>query len=134
AVREAIDTPAIACKNDGLISNPRMRRRDMRTEDLLGTWRLIGYHNRNAVGVELAPSFGTHVIGVMHFDANGRMIVALADGRAEPPANGARRQFSAYTGTWIFKGDSVDVEVDESAWAHFVGTVQVRGVRFSNGR
>ena len=106
----------------------------MRAEELLGTWRLTGYHNRTAEGVELPPSFGTHVIGVMHFDANGRMIVALADGRPEPPANGARRQFSAYTGTWTFKGDSVDVDVDESAWAHFVGTVQVRGVRFNNGR
>jgi hypothetical protein len=105
----------------------------MRAEDLLGTWRLIGYHNRTAEGVELPPSFGPHVIGVMHFDANGRMIVSLADGRPEPPPAGARRQFSAYTGTWTIDGGNVNVDVDESAWAHFVGTVQVRGVCFKDG-
>jgi hypothetical protein len=104
----------------------------MRVEDLLGTWRLTEYHNRDEGGTELPSSFG-EAMGVIHFHTNGRMMVVLTDSRLELPL-GERRPFSAYTGHWAFDGEEVRVEVDESAWPHFVGTTQVRGVRYRDGK
>jgi hypothetical protein len=106
----------------------------VQAEDIIGTWRLIEYHNRTAEGVVLEPSFGPEAMGVIHFDANRRMVVVLTDGRRQLPDTVETRPFSAYTGLWEFDGDSVRVAVDQSAWAHFIGTTQVRGVRYANGR
>ena len=106
----------------------------MRPAELLGTWRLVEYHNRTADGQVLEPSFGPEAMGVIHFNANGRMLVVLTDGRRELPPTTERRPFSAYTGMWEFDGDNVNVAVDEAAWPSFVGTTQVRGVRYANGR
>ena len=106
----------------------------MQPAELLGTWRLVEYHNRSEDGRVLEPSFGPEAMGVLHFNANGRMLVVLTDGRRELPENAGRRPFSAYTGMWEFDGDCVRVAVDESAWPSFVGTTQTRGIRYANGR
>lgn len=105
----------------------------MRAEDLLGTWRLVGYRNLTPDGREVEASFA-EAMGVMHIDPNGRMVVVLTDGRREIPARVGKRPFSAYTGLWTFDGQNLNVAVDESAWAHFVGSTQVRGVRLADGR
>jgi hypothetical protein len=107
---------------------------DMEAAELLGTWRLIEYHNRTEDGKMLDPSFGPEAMGVIHFNANGRMLVVLTDGRRSLPPGVERRPFSAYTGIWEFDGETVKTAVDESAWPHFVGTMQNRGVRYANGR
>lgn len=105
----------------------------MKPEELLGTWRLVEYHNRRPDGTEVEASFA-EAMGVIHIDPGGRMVVVLTDGRRDLPPATKERPFSAYTGLWEFDGDELRVAVDASAWPHFIGSTQVRGVRYANGR
>jgi hypothetical protein len=101
--------------------------------DVVGTWRMVGYHNRTAEGDPLDPTYGPEPIGLIRFDPHGRMVVVIADGRLDLPAGG-RRPFTAYTGRWSFDGGILSTEIDESFLTHFVGTTQVREARFDGDR
>jgi hypothetical protein len=106
----------------------------MTPDDLIGTWTLLGNHHRSAEGTELDAQFGPDPMGVIHFHANGRMIVVIADARVRLPDALDRRPFSGYTGRWTLNGDVLTTEVDESFLTQYVGSVQRRDVVYAEGR
>ena len=106
----------------------------MKPEDIVGTWRMVGYHCRTAEGEELAPTYGPEPIGLIRFDRHGRMVVVIADGRTELPEELSQRPFTAYTGSWSFDGKLLKNTVDRSFITEFVGTTQTREARYVNGR
>lgn len=106
----------------------------MNPDDIIGTWKMVGYHNRSVDGVELEKSYGPEQIGLIHFHPNGRMMVVITDGRLELPPGVKRRPFTAYTGRWEFDGKILLNEIDESFLTHFIGTTQRREAHYVNGR
>jgi hypothetical protein len=106
----------------------------MKSEDIIGTWRMVGYHCRTAEGGELAPTYGPEPIGLIRFDRHGRMVVVIADGRVELPGDVPLRPFTAYTGSWTFDGTTLTNAVDRSFIAEFVGTTQTRQAKYVDGR
>ena len=106
----------------------------MKPQDIVGTWRMVGYHCRTEDGTELPPTYGPEPIGLIRFDAHGRMVVVIADGRADLPDGTTPRPFTAYTGSWSFDGDTLQNTIDRSFIADFVGTTQTRKARFVDGR
>jgi len=106
----------------------------MKSEDIIGTWRMVGYHCRTAEGGELAPTYGPEPIGLIRFDSHGRMVVVIADGRVELPGDVPLRPFTAYTGSWTFDGQTLTNAVDRSFIAEFVGTTQTRQAKYVDGR
>jgi hypothetical protein len=106
----------------------------MTPDDLIGTWTLLGNHHRSPEGAVLDAQFGPEPMGVIRFDANGRMIVVIADARARLPDGLDRRPFSGYTGRWALNDDVLTTEVDESFLSQYVGSVQRREVVYRDGR
>jgi hypothetical protein len=106
----------------------------MQPEDIIGTWRMVGYHNRTIEGEELEQTYGPEPIGLIRFDPHGRMVVVIADGRLDLPTKFERRPFTAYTGQWVFDGKFLNTAIDESFLTHFVGTTQTREARYADGR
>lgn len=106
----------------------------MKSDDFVGTWKMVGYHNRTVDGIELEKSYGPEFMGLIYFHPNGRMMVVIADGRVDLPAGMTSRPFSAYTGRWAFDGEILTNEIDKSFLKPFIGSVQVREVNYENGR
>jgi hypothetical protein len=99
---------------------------------IVGTWRLTGTLGRDDSGNELPPPYGPQAIGLVVFQADGRMQTVLCDGRAELPA-GTSRQFMSYAGNYSFDGTTLSTRVDASSDPSRVGGDQVRTVRFEDG-
>lgn len=106
----------------------------MTPDELIGTWMLLGNHHRSAEGRELEAQFGPEPMGVIHFHANGRMIVVIADSRVTLPDAVEHRPFSGYTGRWTLDGGILSTQVDESFLTQYVGSVQRREVVYEGGR
>jgi len=107
------------------------RERDM--PDIIGTWRLVGAVARDPEGQPVPLPYGPQAVGRIVFTAEGRMMAALSDGRRELPA-GVKREYGGYTGNYTFDGKTLTTHVDASPNPTYVGTVQVRGVRFEGER
>lgn len=101
---------------------------------LVGTWKMVGYHNRTADGRELPQTYGPEFMGLFQFHPNGRVMLVIADGRRDLPPKFESRPFSAYTGTYTFDGVTLRNEIDGSFIADFVGTTLVRQAVYANGR
>ena len=71
-------------------------------------------------------------MGLVVFQADGRMMAVLCDGR-RGAAGGEPRQFMSYAGNYTFDGTTLSTRVDASSDASRVGGDQVRSVRFENG-
>ena len=99
---------------------------------IVGTWRLKSAIGRDDAGNILPPPFGPAAMGLNVFQADGRMMSVLCDGRTTLPA-GELRQFMSYAGTYTFDGTTLSTCVDASSDASRVGGDQVRNVRFENG-
>jgi hypothetical protein len=99
---------------------------------IFGTWRLTGTMGRDDSGQALPPPYGPMAMGLVVFQADGRMMAVLCDGRAELPAS-EPRQFMAYAGNYSFDGTTLSTRVDASSDASRVGGDQVRHVRFEDG-
>ena len=99
---------------------------------LVGTWRLVASSATDAKGQVLPPPFGPLAMGRVVFDANGRMMAVLCDGRPELPA-GAERNYSSYCGNYRFDGDRLVTRVDAASDPARLGSDQVREVRFVDG-
>lgn len=99
---------------------------------IVGTWRMKGTVGRDDAGNVLAPPYGPAGMGLVVFQADGRMMAVLCDGR---PAltSGEPRQFMSYAGNYSFDGTTLSTRVDASSDASRVGGEQVRTVRFENG-
>ena len=70
-------------------------------------------------------------MGLVTFQADGRMMAVLCDGRAS--LDGEPRQFMSYAGNYTFDGTTLSTRVDASSDASRIGGDQVRTVRFENG-
>ena len=75
---------------------------------------------------------GRLAMGLVVFQADGRMMAVLCDGRASLP-EGEPRQFMSYAGNYSFDGTTLSTRVDASSDASRVGGDQVRTVRFEDG-
>ena len=100
---------------------------------IVGTWRLLSTQGRDDAGKELPPPYGPKPMGLVIFQADGRMMTVLCDGRSALPT-GEPRQFMSYAGNYSFDGSTLSTRVDASSDASRVGGDQVRTVRFDNGR
>jgi hypothetical protein len=99
---------------------------------IVGTWRLTGTMGRDDGGQPLPPPYGPAAMGLVVFQADGRMMAVLCDGRAELSAS-EPRQFMSYAGNYSFDGTTLSTRVDASSDASRVGGDQVRHVRFEDG-
>jgi hypothetical protein len=71
-------------------------------------------------------------MGLVVFQADGRMMAVLCDGRATLPAS-EPRQFMSYAGNYTFDGTTLSTRVDASSDPGRVGGDQVRHVTFRDG-
>jgi len=98
---------------------------------IVGTWQLRSTIGRDDSGNILAPPFGPAAMGLVVFQADGRMMSVLCDGRPSLPT-GESRQFMSYAGTYTFDGTTLSTRVDVSSDASRGGGDQVRNVRFES--
>ena len=99
---------------------------------ILGTWRLKSTMGRDDSGQAMPAPYGPKPEGLVVFQADGRMMCVLCDGRAQLPAN-EPRQYMSYAGNYTFDGATLSTRVDASSDASRVGGDQVRAVSFDNG-
>ena len=79
------------------------------------------------------PPYGGNGIGRVIFTAEGRMMSVVCDGRPELPA-GTPREYSSYCGNYTFNGTRLVTRVDAASDPSRIGSDQMRGVRFEDGR
>jgi hypothetical protein len=100
---------------------------------IVGTWKLAHAAARDAAGAPLPAPYGGNGIGRVIFTAEGRMMSVVCDGRPELPA-GTPREYSSYCGNYTFNGTRLVTRVDAASDPSRIGSDQVRGVRFADGR
>ncbi|HEY2416397.1 MAG TPA: lipocalin-like domain-containing protein [Steroidobacteraceae bacterium] len=96
---------------------------------IVGTWRLKSTPGRDDAGALLAPPYGPKPMGLVVFEASGRMMAVLCDGRSALP-EGEPHQFMSYAGNYTFDGTTLSTRVDASSDQSRVGGEQLRAVRF----
>jgi hypothetical protein len=101
--------------------------------DIVGTWRLIATKAHDDAGKPLPPPYGPNAMGLVIFQADGRMMTVLCDGRKALPPD-APRQYVSYAGNYVCDGGTLVTRVDASSDASRIGGEQVRKVRFEGGR
>ena len=95
---------------------------------IIGTWRLVRGEAVNGDGEPLPPPYGgAQAMGLLTFNADGRMMAVLCDGR---PAlrEGEVREYNSYCGNYTFDGQQLITKVDASTSAIRLGSEQVRDV------
>ena len=97
--------------------------------DIVGTWRLVKTKARDDAGKPLPPPYGPRPMGLVIFQADGRMMTVLCDGRPTLPPD-EPRQYMSYAGNYTFDGSTLVMRVDTFSDASRVGGEQVRQVRF----
>jgi len=100
---------------------------------IVGIWRMVGTKGADDGGKALPPPYGPKAMGLVTFQADGRMMAVLCDGRSEMPGS-EPRPFMSYAGNYSFDGATLSTRVDASSDASRVGGDQVRHVRFEDGR
>ena len=101
--------------------------------NIIGTWRLV-----RGVTIDLdgnpapAPYGGEKAMGRVTFNADGRMMAVLCDGRPVLPKPGPRL-YASYCGNYTFDGKRLVTRVDASSEPERMDTDQVRDVSFENG-
>jgi hypothetical protein len=98
---------------------------------IVGIWQLKSTMGRDDSGTVLPQPYGPLAMGLVTFQADGRMMAVLCDGRAT--LDGEPRQFMSYAGNYTFDGTTLSTQVDASSDAARVGGDQMRNVRFENG-
>ena len=98
--------------------------------EIVGTWALVRATATAADGRVLAPPFGGETaMGRVTFNADGRMMAVLCDGRPSLPG-GAKRGYTSYCGNYTFNGRQLVTRVDAYSDPARMGTDQVRDVSF----
>ena len=100
---------------------------------VVGTWKLAHSAARDAAGAALPAPYWGKGIGRVTFTAEGRMMSVVCDGRPGLPA-GTPREYSSYCGNYTFDGSRLITRVDAASDPSRIGSDQVRGVRFEDGR
>jgi Lipocalin-like domain len=97
-------------------------------QKIVGTWRLVKAIATAADGTPVPPPFGGEkAMGRVTFNADGRMMAVLCEGRPTLPA-GQRRGYSSYCGNYTFDGKTLVTRVDAASDPARMGTDQVRDV------
>jgi hypothetical protein len=104
-----------------------------RMRDIVGTWRLLSVPTQDENGQPLPPSYGPEPMGLVMFNANGRMACVLIDGRTELPAGEAQREYTSYCGHYKIDGNTLVTKVDAASDASRM-VDQVRTFRFAGER
>jgi len=105
----------------------------MTANSIVGTWRLVGTKAHDDAGKPLPPPYGPKPMGLVIFEADGRMMTVLCDGRPTLPPD-EPRQYMSYAGNYRFDGSTLVTRVDASSDASRVGGEQVRQVRFEGAQ
>jgi hypothetical protein len=106
---------------------------------IVGTWKLVSVVYEDAATKERTPVYGEHPKGVQIATAQGRWLALMTgEGRTVPQTDADRAQalktMIAYTGRYRVEGGKVITKV-EAAWNEaWVGTEQVRAIRFEGDR
>lgn len=102
--------------------------------DIVGTWALVHATATATDGTVMPPPYGGEkVMGTVTFNAEGRMIAVLCDGRPQMPG-GAPREYNSYCGNYTFDGDRLVTRVDAASDSIRMDSDQVRDVRFEGDR
>jgi len=108
---------------------------------LIGTWQLVSWHNKHADGSK-TYTLGKDALGYISYSPDGFVFVHLmAANRVlfseNDPFGGTQAEDSAamksqitYAGTFDYSGDQVVHTVTQSCCPNWVGTKQVRDVKF----
>lgn len=117
---------------------PLFATRGARAADLkskiVGTWKMVDATARDPGGKPMPKPYGPKGMGLVTFNADGRMMAVLCDGRPSLP-DGTARDYSSYCGNYTFDGKTLVTRVDASSAARLaVGGDQVRQVRFEGKR
>ncbi|MEZ5855096.1 MAG: lipocalin-like domain-containing protein [Hyphomicrobiaceae bacterium] len=100
---------------------------------IIGTWRLVKGVTTDLDGNPAPPPYGGEkAMGRVTFNADGRMMAVLCDGRREVPAD-RPRLYTSYCGNYTFDGKRLVTRVDACSEPERMGTDQVRDVRFESG-
>jgi hypothetical protein len=97
---------------------------------ILGTWRLVAERGWDETGAPHPPIFGPAPFGLASFNAAGRMMAVLSDGRSGPVEG---RAYASYCGEYTFDGARLVTQVDGASESRFFESAQIREVRFENG-
>jgi len=106
---------------------------------IIGTWRLVSVAYEDQASGERTPIYGAYPKGIQIATREGRWLALMtAEGRGVPNTDAERAQalksMIAYTGRYRVEGGRVLTKV-EAAWNEgWVGTEQVRAVRFEGDR
>ena len=98
---------------------------------IVGIWQLKSTIGRDDNGKVLPQPYGPLAMGLVTFQADGRMMAVLCDGRAA--LDDEPRQFMSYAGNYTVDGTTLSTRGDASSDASRVGGDQGRNVRFENG-
>ena len=82
--------------------------------DIVGTWRLVKATARDDDGKPLPSPYGPKAMGLVVFQADGRMMAVLCDGRNTLPLDKSR-QYMSYAGNYTFDGSTLVTKVDASS-------------------
>ncbi|HEX4892630.1 MAG TPA: lipocalin-like domain-containing protein [Hyphomicrobiaceae bacterium] len=100
------------------------------TKSIVGTWRLVKGYATAPDGTALPPPYGGEKgMGRVTFNADGRMMAVLCDGRSEMPA-GMAREYNSYCGNYTFDGKRLVTKVDACSDPARLSSDQIRDVRF----
>jgi hypothetical protein len=101
---------------------------------IVGTWKVVEATARDGAGALLPKPYGPLGMGLVTFNAAGRMMAVLCDGRSAIPA-GEERDYASYCGNYSFDGSTLVTRVDASSGGRLaIGGDQVRKVRFEGKR
>ena len=102
-------------------------------QSINGTWKLAGGRATFDDGTTAPPPYGgAKAMGRVIFNADGRMMAVLCDGRRELPP-GETREYSSYCGNYTFDGKQLVTQVDSTSDAGRLTGQQVRAVSFEDG-
>jgi hypothetical protein len=108
-------------------------------QKIVGTWKLVSVAYEDAASGGRTLIYGAHPKGIQIATAEGRWLALMtAEGRGVPNSDDERAQalktMIAYTGRYRIEDGKVITKV-EAAWNEaWVGTEQIREVRFDGDR
>ena len=98
-------------------------------KSIIGTWALVRASATTTDGRPSRTPYGGHGMGRVMFNADGRMIAVLCDGRRDMP-DGEAREYNSYCGNYTFDGKRLVTRVDACSNPANMGSDQVRDVSF----
>lgn len=118
----------------------------MRSNPLIGTWRLVSWENRSVGDDQVSYPVGRDAVGYIIYNQDGYMFVAimapnrlrfaaedLFSGTTEEEAQ-AEETYVSYCGRYDLQGDVVFHHVELSLFPNWVGTEQERLVELRGNR